>query len=261
MKVSGTAVNLARHARRSFSAVDVISCIGTDHFAGVIRSALDDLGVRCHLQEVPDVRNGTSLLVREPDVQGPRLLVASRATPVSRLSVEHVRGVRPVVEGADVLFADGYLALHEASREAMTEAAHMARAAGVVFCFDLLPHHAERYFSLTDLQEILQASDIVISSARTLARLLALDDPYPYRVEDVTSLVRRNLSDGPGSGATWLLRFGVKDLQKTAVCRKGEVCVMYDTGYLAAEERSEYGDRLAARELRNHVLHGYISPE
>ncbi|WP_186001611.1 carbohydrate kinase family protein [Streptomyces sp. IB201691-2A2] len=260
MKVSGTAVNLARPARHHFSAVDVISCIGTDHFSSVIRSALDDLDVRCHLQEVPDIHNGTSLLVREPDLKGPRLLVASKSTPVSRLSIEHVRGVHQILESANVLFADGYLALHEASRAAMTEAARITRSAGGVFCFDLLPHHAERYFSLSELQDILEMSDIVISSARTFARLLSLDDPYPYRAEHVTALVRRNLSNTPGRDATWLLRFGIKDLQDTAVCRNGAVSAVYDTGYLAAEDKSEYGDRLAARELINHVLHGYVSP-
>jgi sugar/nucleoside kinase (ribokinase family) len=167
---------------------------------------------------------------------------------MARLSTADIAKCRTPIQQADLLVADGYLLLHEDSRRAVLAAARTASIARTRFCLDLVPHDIERYLSVRQVAVCVDKADIVISGARTVARLMSLHASYPYPADGILPLARA-LGRYFDDRITWLLRFGDGDMDQVAVCRGGVVRSRYPTGYRECVEKTGFGDRIASTEL------------
>jgi sugar/nucleoside kinase (ribokinase family) len=247
--VAGTAVNLARCATDYFREVGVLAKVGDDGYTAVIREELRRLGAADHLRVEPGVPNGVSVMLRDRargGGTGVRLLVVQDEPPGRRLTSADVRAAAAGIEGADVLALDGYSLLSPVSREALHEAARIARAAGTRVAFDLVPHDVDARLPASAVLPMLESADLVISEAHTLARLLGR--PAPSGGRELRALLPV-VDEAVRSRPLWLLRFGATSLERVLAHRRGLPPMEYPTGYGPGVERAGFGDRMAACEL------------
>ncbi|MGP4029038.1 PfkB family carbohydrate kinase [Actinomadura sp. 3N407] len=247
--VAGTAVNLARCAARYFRRVGVLGKVGDDDFTQVIRGELRRIGVDDHLRVEPGTANGVAVMLRDRPcggVPGSRLLVVGDDPPGRRLAEREVRAAAAGIEGADVLVTDGYSLLSPVSRAALRAAARTARAAGTRVAFDLVPHDIDARLPAEAVLPMLTLSDLVISEAPTLARLLGR--PVPAGGQGVRELLPALDRAVPGC-PLWLLRFGATSLERVLAYQRGGLMLEYATGYGDGVQRAGFGDLLAAAEL------------
>ncbi|MFD0686308.1 PfkB family carbohydrate kinase [Actinomadura fibrosa] len=247
--VAGTAVNLARCATGYFRRVSVLAKIGDDDFTPVIRRELRRIGVRDRLRVEPGAANGVTIMLRDRgrgDAPGTRLLVAEEDAPGRRLTESEVRAAGAGIRRADVLFLDGYALLSPVSRAAVHAAARIARDAGTLVAFDLVPHDIDERLAAVDVLPLLSVADVVFSEAPTLARVLGL--PPPVGGREVRGLLPALDRAVPGR-PLWLLRFGATSLELVLAHQRERLLMEYPTGYGPGVERAGFGDRLASGEL------------
>jgi sugar/nucleoside kinase (ribokinase family) len=251
--VAGTAVNLARHAIGYFRAITVIGKIGDDPFTPIIRHCLRDLGVADRLRVEAGVPNGFSVMLRDrPPTggRGVRLLVTGTEPPSRRLTEADVRRSSAALERADVLFVDGYSLLSPVSRAGMRAAVRVARAAGTLVAFDLVPHDIDRRLPLDDVLPFLADADVIITEAPTVAGLLARPVPRePAGARELLPALDGALGRVTERTPVWFLRFGATDLENTLAYQRDRLLLEYSTGYRPGMRRTGYGDRLAVSEL------------
>jgi sugar/nucleoside kinase (ribokinase family) len=251
--VAGTAVNLARHAIGYFRAITVIGKIGDDPFTPIIRHCLRDLGVADRLRVEPGTPNGFSVMLRDRPAaggRGVRLLVTGAEPPSRRLSPSDVRRSATVLERADVLFVDGYSLLSSVSRDGMHTAVCVARAAGTLVAFDLVPHDIDKRLSLDDVLPVLADADVIITEVPTVAGLLARPVPRDSAAaRDLLPVLDQALDRVTDRRPLWFLRFGETHLEGTLAYRRDRLLLEYPTGYRPGMQRTGYGDRLAVSEL------------
>lgn len=251
--VAGTAINLARHAVGYFRAITVIGKIGDDAFTPVIRSCLRDLGVADRLSAEPGSPNGFSVMLRDRPVsggRGARLLIAGEHAPSRRLSAADVRRSASAVERADVLFVDGYSLLGEVSRDGLRAAVRLARTAGTLVAFDLVPHDIDQRLPLEAVLPVLADADVIVTEAPTVAGLLGLPVPRDSAAAHaLLPALDRALDRMADRRPLWLLRFGETHLEATLAYQRDRLLLEYPTGYRAGMRRTGYGDRLAVSEL------------
>ncbi|MEU8801694.1 carbohydrate kinase family protein [Spirillospora sp. NPDC048819] len=247
--VAGTAVNLARCAARYFRRVGVLGKVGDDAFTPVIRGELRRIGVDDRLRVEPGAANGVAVMLRDrPCGGGPgaRLLVVRDDPPGRRLAEREVRAAAAEIGAADVLVTDGYSLLSPVSRAALHAAARLARAAGTRVAFDLVPHDVDARLPADGVLPMLALSDLVISEAPTLARLLGRPvEAGGQGVRDLLPVLDRAVPGRP----LWLLRFGATSLERVVAYQRERLLLEYPTGYGDGVERAGFGDRLAAAEL------------
>jgi hypothetical protein len=122
----------------------------------------------------------------------------------------------------------------------------IARDAGTLVLFDLVPHDVDERLPIMDALAPLPLADVVVSEASTLARLLGL--PAPVTADGARALIPSLDALVPGR-PLWLLRFGPSSLEGVLAHRRSELTVDYPSGYREGEERVGFGDRLASAEL------------
>ncbi|MEC4017379.1 carbohydrate kinase family protein [Streptomyces sp. H27-D2] len=250
--VSGTSVNMARHARSHFARVNVLAKVGDDALTSVVEEELRALGVHARLHVAKGMPNGFVVMVwdtprvprprRAPD--GVRLLIASDPSPGCSLGVADVRASYDLLRDADVVLCDGYSLLSPTSRAAVGEALSLARAAGVRTAFDLVPHDIDRRLPFSDVLPAIAAADLVIVEAATLARLFGLP-PDTGVGEDLLVALDRKAPGRP----LWLLRHGAGGMQNVLAYRRDGLRHAYTTGYVDAADKVGEGDRVATAEL------------
>lgn len=245
--VSGTAVNLARRSAEAFVTVAVVGKIGDDAFTPVIRQSLRDLGVRDLLTVQPGMPNHCTMMLRDRPAggrPGVRLLVAGDTAPSRLLTAQDVHRHAGAIEAADALFLDGYSLLSPLSRAALLAAARVAHSAGTLVAFDLVPHDVDARLAPAEVLPLLDAADVIISAAGTLARLLGRPPARDSAsVRDLLTAV-----DGDRD-PLWLLRFGPTGMEFAAAYQRDTLLLEYPTGYGSGGEHAGYGDRLAVSEL------------
>ncbi len=247
--VSGTAVNLARHSVGVFHTIAVAGKIGDDAFTPVIRQSLRGLGVRDLLAVQPGMPNGFTMMLRDQPAagrRGVRLLVADDTAPSRLFSVQDVRRHAQAIRDADVLFLDGYSLLFPVSRAALLAAARIARSSGTLVAFDLVPHDIYRRMGPADVRPVLEAADVIISAATTLARLVGR---APVRDSGGIRDLLPYADDAAGHGPLWLLRFGETEMEFVTAYQRGELLIEYPTGQGTNGACAGDGDRLAVSEL------------
>lgn len=252
--IAGSAMNMAKAAVQLFARVHVLSCIGSDEFTPLIREAITLSGAVPHVVVDGGLVNGAVMVLRDRPRSGPlgrRLLISSAPSPNHNLTVEDVVKLRHVIDGSDVLFVDGYSLLGEVSRESVLRAQHIAHQSSTTVCLDLVPHRIDEYLSLPQVVPHIRAADVVISEARTIARLCKLPAPYPF-TGDCFSQLLAFIDDSLPTSVHWILRFGEADIQEVLLHSRDGSDVHFDTGYveLGTADRAGFGDYLAASELR-----------
>lgn len=248
--VSGTAVNLARHARAHFARIEVVAKVGDDAFTRIVEDELGRLGVGGRLHVQKGMASGFTLMLRDAageERDSVRLLVASDPAPGGCLTVQDVRDSKDVLERTDAVFCDGYSLLSATSRAAVAEALALARAAGVRTAFDLVPHDIHHRLPPGLVWPVLESADIVIVEAATAAGLVGLPRPAPHPVPPPALLAA--LDEALPGRPLWLLRYGEGGMENSLAYRHGELMLSYDTGYTAAADKAGVGDRIAAAEL------------
>ncbi|QOV40261.1 carbohydrate kinase family protein [Streptomyces ferrugineus] len=253
MVLAGTAVSMARAATRHFEAVHALVKTGddpsTDH---ILRTLENEPGVTWCIRQQRGLPNGYVVVLRDGTDSpgaGRRTLVASSPAPVEELSAADVEAFRGAIEAADVLFVDGYPLLFPRSRHAVFHALATAARAGTPVCFDVVPHDIEARLPSDLLNRVMARCQVVMSSARTVARLRGLPAPTPYELPHTRELAAHLAGFGTGEPAVWILRFGDGDMEEAALCQAGEVRCVYRTGYSQCAERTGFGDKVAAAEL------------
>ncbi|MBO2452787.1 hypothetical protein J4573_37245 [Actinomadura barringtoniae] len=245
--VAGTGVNLARTATRYFRRTALLAKVGDDDYTAVIRRELRRLRVRDLLRVEHHSTNGVAVMLRDQSPErGVRLLVAGRDGPNRHLGETDVQGAASEIRRADVLFMDGYSLLAPDSRAALRAAARVAREAGTLVAFDLVPHDIDARLPATDVVPILELADVIITEAPSVARLLGR--PEPVGSGEVRALLPA-LDRAVAGRPLWLLRFGATSLERVLAHQSERVRLEYPSGYGSGIERAGYGDRLAACEL------------
>lgn len=250
VSVAGTAANFARHAVRHFAAVNVLAAVGDDVFAGSIARVLQSIGATALLTTVPGADTGSVVIVRDAATsqrpRGARLLVSGDPAPSQLLSPSDVDAGRDVIAASDLLVIDGYSLLHPTSAAAVRRAVDIASGAGVLVCFDIVPHDIDRYRSYLELLPLLELADVVIVEVPTLARLIGM--PSGEDADGAHAVLARASSALPRT--LWLARRGADCMEIGIAYRDPDVRMEYDTGYTASADPTAYGDRVAAAELR-----------
>ncbi len=253
MVLAGTAVSMARAATRHFAAVDALVKTGddpsTDH---ILRTLEDEPKVDWCIRQQRGLANGYVVVLRDGlDSPGAdrRTLVASSPAPLEELSVEDIEAFRTAIEAADVLFVDGYPLLFPRSRRAVFHALATAAQAETPVCFDVVPHDIDTRLPSDLLTHVMTRCQVVMSSARTMARLRNLPAPTPYGLDHTRELAASLREFDANAPGVWILRFGEGDMEEAALCRAGEVCCVYRTGYSDCVDRAGFGDTVAAAEL------------
>ncbi|GAA4101599.1 hypothetical protein [Actinomadura miaoliensis] len=178
--------------------------------------------------------------------RGVRLLVVDDQGPGRRLTESEVRRAGRAIRHADALFADGYALLAPVSRAALRAAVQVAREAGTLVAFDLVPHDIDRRLPAAEAMPVLEAADVVITEVPTLARLLGLPVPCDAAgVREMLPALDRTVRGRP----LWLLRHGPSALEDVVAYRREHVLMEYPSGYGPRVRRTGFGDRLAAGEL------------
>ncbi|MGI5376265.1 carbohydrate kinase family protein [Streptomyces sp. CA-251387] len=253
MHLAGTAVSMARAATRHFEAVDALVKTGddpsTDH---ILRTLENEPGVSWCIRQERGMPNGYVVVLRDGTDSpgaGRRTLVASSPAPLEELSVADVEVFRGAIEAADVLFVDGYPLLFPRSRHAVFHALAAASRAGTPVCFDVVPHDIEARLPSDLLHRVMARCQVVMSSARTMARLRNLPAPTSYELSHTRELAAGLAGFGANAPGVWILRFGDGDMEEAALCQAGEVRCVYRTGYSECHDRTGFGDKVAAAEL------------
>jgi sugar/nucleoside kinase (ribokinase family) len=247
--VAGTAINMARCSVGCFRTVTVIGKIGNDAFTPVIQRSLHQLGVHDLLTVETGVANGFTMMLHDHAAHergSIRLLVASEATPSRLLSAVDVRRHTAVIEEVDVLFVDGYALLSPTSGAALRTAARIARSAGTLVAFDLVPHDIDARLPLAEILPALMDADVIISEASSMARLIG---HQPVRDLAAVPALLAALDLIHEGRPLWLLRCGANNLEHAVAYRRNDLLLEYPTGYGADGELVGYGDRLAVSEL------------
>lgn len=106
-RFGGITANFARHARREFPADDevhIVSCIGDDDGAHLVRSSLAGTDIECHISTFP---GATPTQYIELEADGERTFVRYDAGVLN--SFVFSRTQRDIIAGSDLLVAPVYL--------------------------------------------------------------------------------------------------------------------------------------------------------
>jgi sugar/nucleoside kinase (ribokinase family) len=248
--VSGTAVNMAVGAVGTFERIDVIAKVGADAFTPAIERRFADLGVTSHLVVDPALPNGCSVVLRDATPgEGVRLLVSSKPSPNLTLTTEELSAVLHRIPGRPVFVSDGYSLLANTSRAAVMSGARSVRDLGGLACLDVVPHDIDSRIAFADLAPALEAFQVVVCEAETLARMLGVDVSRPITSAEVLRLlpvVRRRIA-GP---TVWILRFGAGNMENVVMSHTDGRALTYRTGYVRAHAKTGFGDLILAKELR-----------
>jgi sugar/nucleoside kinase (ribokinase family) len=249
--LSGTAVNMARYARRYFERTEVLAKVGDDGLTRFVQEELKELGIGARLHIQRGRPNGLCVMLRDSGGarrDGARLLIASDEAPSQALTAQDVRDSADLIEESDILFCDGYSLLSPLSRHAVTEALTLARNAGVRTAFDLVPHDIGARLGPDLVWPTISMADVIVGYAGTVAELVG--EPFPAPGDGVPSGLLAALD----AAATprrplWLLRHGEGGMAHVLAYRRNEVAITYDTGYAAATDKAGLGDRVTSAEL------------
>jgi len=106
-RFGGITANFARHARKEFRADDeihIVSCIGDDDGANLVRSSLVDTGIDCHISTIP---GATPTQYIELEADGERSFVRYDAGVLNDFVFNQKQ--RDIIAGSSLLVAPVYL--------------------------------------------------------------------------------------------------------------------------------------------------------
>ena len=252
--VGGTAANLAVAAKKFFSEVNVIGRVGEDALGEQIRRLFTDKRVSLLCSPLPGGTTGISLYIRDgAPIQnhGIRLLIIDRGAN-HLIDITEIERNRAVISGSNALFVDGYCFMNEPRRSAADHALDIARDAGVLVAFDLVPHDAYRVFTLQEASRWLKKADMIITEVRTIRRLLGLesdDEVTDLELVDETFRILKNML----GEKFFNLRFGNGNIDRSMLFRPGKASELRWNHYVNTDEPRGFGDRLSAAELAEYL--------
>jgi sugar/nucleoside kinase (ribokinase family) len=247
--LAGTAVNLARHARRYFGRVEVLAAVGDDGLTPLVREELKELGIGARLHIQRGRPNGLCVMLRDNEGggvgrgDGVRLLIASDQSPSQELSARDVLDSADLIEGSDILVCDAYSLLSAPSRAAVTQAMTLARNTGVRTALDVVPHDIGARLPADLVWPAIRLADVVVVHVGTIADLAG----GPAQVS--SGLLATLDAATPGCRPLWLLRHGEGGMAHVLAYRRDGVAITYDTGYAAAPDKAGLGDLVTSAEL------------
>lgn len=252
--VGGSAANLAVAAKRFFSTVNVIGRVGADVLGEHIGQRFADERVSLLCSPLAGESTGVSLYIRDATTVHPcgnRLLIIKRGANLFIDAAEIERN-RTVISRSDALFVDGYCFVDEPRRTASDLALDIARDAGVLVAFDLVPHDAHRFFTLDEVARWLKKADVIITEVRTIRHLLGLEsDDVVFdseRVDETFKVLRDMFGE-----RYFNLRFGAGGIDRSLLCRPGRAPELRWNHYVETDEPRGFGDRLSAAELAEYL--------
>jgi sugar/nucleoside kinase (ribokinase family) len=253
--VKGTAAGFALAAVDSFDRVHIIGRVGRDVLGELVEQELMASGIICHLVRDPVRSTGLAVALRDEDKhadRGLRVMVVKPNTANHGLEISDITECRGLLESADLLVADGYCMLEEPRRSSCLKAMEMARAAGTLVAFDLVPHDCYNRHSLDDMRVISRDVHVLIAEVRTLHGLLGVPNFERLYTRDDAIWALERLRSELGDRA-YFVRFGVGNLEESLCTVPGRPAVYQRTGYREAEDPAGYGDRISASELFHHL--------
>lgn len=252
--VGGTAANLAFAAKRFFAQVNVIGRVGEDALGEHIDKLFADENVSLLCGHLSGKSTGVSLYIRDSTPLhhcGIRLLIIDRGAN-QFVDISEIERNRDVIAGSNALFVDGYCFVDEPRRSAADLALDIARDAGVLVAFDLVPHNAHRVFTLNEASRWLKKADVIITEVRTIRRLLGLESDDFVTDLKLVDEVFEVLKDMFGE-KYFNLRFGVGNIEQSMLCRPGRTPELRWNHYVETKEPRGFGDRLSATELAEYL--------
>lgn len=118
LRFGGITANFARHAIREFRADDeihIVSCIGDDDGASLVRSSLTDTGIDCRISTIPGT---TSTQYIELEANGERNFVRYDAGVLSDFVFSKEQ--RDIIAGSELLVAPVYVQIIDLFNELLT---------------------------------------------------------------------------------------------------------------------------------------------
>jgi sugar/nucleoside kinase (ribokinase family) len=252
--VGGTAANLAFAAKRFFAQVNVIGRVGEDALGEHIDKLFADEKVSLLCAHLSGKSTGVSLYIRDSTPMhhyGIRLLIVDKGAN-QFIEVGEIERNRAVIAGSNALFVDGYCFVDEPRRSAAHLAMDIARDAGVLVAFDLVPHDAHRVFTLDEASHWLKKADMIITEVRTIRRLIGLESDDLVidlkLVEEAFKVLKEMFGE-----KYFNLRFGAGNIDRSMLCRPGRAPELRWNHYVETKEPRGFGDRLSATELAEYL--------
>jgi sugar/nucleoside kinase (ribokinase family) len=251
--VGGTAVTAAIAFKSYFRRVVVVGTVGNDA-AG--KEALEYLAVHAcegRIEQRRGMTTGRGIVIRSrAGSGGARLVVVSRPNANQYLEEGLLRSLgRPAAD--DVVVMDGYALLEEPRAGVLRRMIVDGYFSDCTLVFDVVPHDASKYWTLSDLAPVLEHVDVVVAEVGTLSALLDLSIACsPPGSDDAhrTADAMRIAFPRP----TLLLRFGPGNCDGSLVDVAAAGRFVRATGYSSAEDLTGFGDRVTAFEVAEYVV-------
>ncbi len=140
--LGGTAGNFAKAAINYFQEVNVLSKLGNDAIAYLLREDLKSLGVICHLRTDPMRPSRVVLVFNTINADGSRhrIMLADADTANFNITGEDIAEWTEILQRIDAIIVDAYSYLSEPRRSACYSAMQISRDANAVTVLDLVPH-------------------------------------------------------------------------------------------------------------------------
>lgn len=246
---AGTGVRLAMACTTYFQTVKLLCRMGSDSFASELKSFLEERNITVLASTDTEIATGVVVKLNELDF---RLMIGPKNSASQQLTVQDVRNCAKAFQESDLFVTDGYCIMRQPRRDATFEAMHLANLHNIPVAFDIVPHNAYDFYSLTELTKILAAVDIVITELGTIRNFLGLNTGEEINADLAEETAKLLMSKFQGKH--FLLRYGSRNMSDNSlVCFVGEKPRHIHNGYTESNDKDGFGDRLAARELREYI--------
>lgn len=251
--IGGTAVTAAIAFKSHFRRVVVVGTVGNDAAGTEVVEYLAAHGCEGRIAQRRGMPTGRGIVIRSRGgSRGSRLVVVSRPDANQYLEEGLLRSLGRL-SADDVVVMDGYVLLEEPRAGVLRRMIVDRHFSDCTLVFDVVPHDASKYWSLSDLAPVLEHVDVVVAEVGTLSALLNLsvaDSPPSsddaHRIADAMRIAF--------PCPTLLLRFGPGNCDGSLIDVVGAGRVVRATGYSSAEDLTGFGDRVTAFEVAEYVV-------
>jgi sugar/nucleoside kinase (ribokinase family) len=251
MSVGGTAANFALASLDHFSHVQVIGRVGADILGQMVMDRLARAGIQTHCVVDAGAPTGLGIYLRDcssSHYKGVRLLIQQADSANHNLEPKDIDRNADVLRRSDLVVLDGYCFLKQPRRDASFRAMETAHSRAIQVAVDVVPHDAYELYEFNFLKSIAELATILICEVRTIRRFIGLDAPEQILdlglALETAQLLRSEFTD-----KTFILRFGIGNIDQSLLCSPGREPQHSFTGYDRSNAARGFGDWLTAREL------------
>jgi sugar/nucleoside kinase (ribokinase family) len=247
-RACGTGLSLAKKSIKYFSKVNIISKVGNDNLGSIILSDIRENKITPFIFTSHVYPTSMSIYIRDGNRnfhKGSRIIIIQEESANLYLNKEDIEKISSDIIKSSLLFIDGYCINSKDRAVAVEYALRLAKDNNIVTAFDIVPHDIYKMKSLDDIHAFLNLSDVIIAEINTLSQLIGIEvTENKQSIDNLVTVCQQHLG-----AKVFLLRYGIGNIDKSAIYLPGQDAHYYDTGYSTAQNVSGFGDELSAKEL------------